>query len=268
MRCPRCDVAIPIGGEMCVKCGYNVRTKKIDPSWHPPVPDPVLPVPDPVPPIPNPIPPVPDPVPPKPNPKPKKNWLRRILLTLLACLVGRYIGTMAGSLMARIQLGDFNFQKAAVQEAVNPAFENYLSQKGLSYTPILKKSECVIVELEAGYFEVNEYGHSGDKLKEFYETIYLSTEGYSASELETFKSNARLVFGSLLNPLYATMEEGMQGNYFIIRIHYKNLDDQDIINALISDGFVETDTLAGGSVRYISLEETLKEHLANGNIQR
>lgn len=262
MRCPRCNTAIPIGGEMCVKCGCNVNTGKTDPRWTPP--EPPKPVPDP--PILDPI-PVPDPTPPKPQP-PKKHWFRRILITLLACLIGRYIGSMAGSLWARIELGDISSPKAAVQETVNPAFDDYLSQRGLSYSPILKKSKCVISELETGYFEVLEYGYSGDRLKEFYETIYFSMDGYSADEAENLKANARATFSMMLNPLYTTVEEEIQGNYLVIRIHYKNLDDQEIIQALIADGMVEADNLLGGTVRYISLEETMKEHLEGGGIQR
>lgn len=277
MRCPRCDIAIPIGGEMCTKCGYNVRTKKIDPNWHPPVPKPEPPAPKPVPP--KPVPPKPEPprpeppkpVPPQPEPpkpKPKKHWFRRICITLLACLIGRCIGYMAGSLWARSELEDFSFQKEAVQETVNPAFDAYLTQRGLSYTPILSKSECVVTELEGGYFEVLEYGHTGDHLTEFYETIYLSMEGYSASEVETFKANARTLFSSLLNPLYTSTTEAVQGNYFILRIHYSGLDSQDVIQTMIHDGFVEADSLLGGKIRYISLEETLNDLLANGGIQR
>lgn len=129
MRCPRCDIAIPIGGEMCTKCGYNVRTKKTDPNWHPPVPPKPEP-PKPVPPKPEP----PKPVPPKPEPpkpKPKRRWFRRFCLTLLACIIGRYIGFMAGNLWARIELGDLSFRKESVQETVNPAFDTYTL--GVSY---------------------------------------------------------------------------------------------------------------------------------------
>lgn len=280
MRCPRCDIAIPIGGELCTKCGYNVYTKKIDPSWHQPVPKPVPPEPKPIPPAPKPVPPAPKPVPPAPKPeppapkltppapKPKKQWFRNIFLTLLACLIGRSVGTMAGSLLAQIELGDVSFRQETVQDTANPAFENYLTQRGLSYVPKLRKSECIIAELEGGYFEVLEYGHTGDRLTEFYETIYLSTDGYSAVEAETFKSNARTLFDSFLNPLYASMEEEMQGSYFILRIHYRKLDNKDVIQVLINDGLVDANSLAGDSVQYISLEETIEEHIANGGIQR
>lgn len=189
-------------------------------------------------------------------------------MTLLACIIGRYIGFMAGNLWARIELGDLSFRKESVQETVNPAFDTYLSQRGVSYTPILKKSECVISELEAGYFEVLEYGHTGDHLKEFYETVYLSMDGYSASEAETFKANAQAAFGMMLNPQYTSIEQEVQGNYLVLRIHYRDLDNQEVIQALINDGFVAADSLLGGKVRYISLEETLKDLLANGDIQR
>lgn len=260
MRCPKCDVAIPIGGEMCTKCGYNVRTMKTDPRWNPPDPIP----PDPIP---------PDPVPPKPGPKPKKpSWIRRFfrkfLILLVACLIGRFIGWTAGNLWAKIELGDISFPKVAVQKAADPAFENYLTQRGLSYTPKLKKSECIIIELEGGYFSVNEYGYSGDRVTEYYETIYLSMDGCTASEAELFKSNARTIFGALLNPTYASMEEDIQGNCFVLRIHYRDLTDQDVISALINDGFVTPSSLQGDKVRYISMKETLRAHLAGGAIQR
>lgn len=261
MRCSRCDAAIPIGGEMCVKCGYNMRTKKTEPNW-------VSPIPDPAPPIPDPIPPIPDPIPPVPKPKPKKHWFRGIFLTLLACLVGRYVGNLVGNLMAQRNLQGTNYHQESVQETANPAFEIYLSQKGLSYTPRLRNSECFITELEAGYFEVMEFGHSDDKLTEFYETIFLSMEGYSASEAEDFKSNALLAFGAILNPLYASMEEETQGNFYVLRIHYSNLDDQNVIQTMVNDGFVEANSLIGRSVRYISMEKTIEHHLANGSIQR
>lgn len=259
MRCPKCNSAIPIGGEMCVKCGYNVRTKQTDQNWNPPA----L-----VPPPPPSVPPVDDTIPASVPPKPKKHWFRRALVILLACLIGRYIGSMAGRLWARIELGDFSFQKALVQETVNPAFDVYLTQKGLSYSPLLKKSECFISELEAGYFEIMECGYSGDKLTESYETIYLSLEGYSASDAETLKSNAKVIFGTLLNPAYATMEESVQGNYYVLRIHYRDLDDKDVIQAMIADGFVEESSLTDGKVRYISLKKTTEAYLANGDIQR
>lgn len=235
MRCPRCNVAIPNGSEVCPECGCHVCAEK-SPAAQ----------------------------------KPKKSWLQRLISVLVVIAIvsaARYVGEMAGEKAARSMQEPDSSPQTAVQETVNPAFEAYLSQRGAVYESRLADSECVILELDGGFFEVLEYGHIGDRLTEFYETIYLSMAGYSAEEVELVKSNAREVFGSALNPSYTSMDEDVQGEYLLLQIHWKNLADPEVVQELTQDGLTTSEE-QGDEIDFLSLKITLEDVLAKGGIQR
>ena len=248
MRCPRCNIAIPNGSEVCPECGCHVCAGE-SPAAQ----------------------------------KPKRSWFQRIISVLAVIAIvaaARYVGEKAGEKVSRSMQEPDSSPQIAVQETVNPAFEAYLSQRGVTYECKLQESECFIQEvggddyfavragLKDGSFEVLEYGYTGDRLTESYDTAYLSIEGYSADEVEKFKSHVRELVSTLVHPQHTSVDEEVQGDYLVIQIHWKNLDDTEVIRELVEDGFFHEDLLQGETVHFLSLEQTREELLEKGCIQR
>lgn len=280
MRCPKCDVAIPIGGDMCVKCGYNVRTKKIDPKWNPPAPKPVPPTPAPVPPAPKPVPPIPDPVPPTPKPKPRKSFWKKLVITIIACLIGRGIGHVAGSWMAHRDLSDRSASRQAIMEKIpettetkeaSPEFQAFLQAHGiLNYEPNIKGKnvECFAIDQGDGIFEFMEFGYSGDTIREFQDMIFIPLSGMSGSEKDAVVNSVKQQFAPLSSLNNSTVNYDQSENYLVAIITYQDVHKSANIRAMTELGIIDKDYTSGQYATSVSLSKTKADLLANGAIQR
>lgn len=287
MRCPRCNVAIPIGGEMCVKCGYNVHTKRTDPKWNPPAPkpvpptpDPVPPIPDPVPPVPDPIPPVPDPVPPTPKPKPRRNTWKRLLITLIACLIGRGVGHVAGSWIAQREFSNRSTSRQSIFEKApeateakeaSPEFQAFLQAHGiLDYEPNLKGNnvECFAIDQGDGIFEFMEFRYSGDTIREFQDMIFIPLSGMSSSEKDALVNSVKQQFAPLSSLDNCTVTYDQSEYYLATIITYQDVHKAANIRAMTDLGIIDKDYTTGLYATSVSLNKTKADLLANGAIQR
>lgn len=279
MRCPKCNVAIPIGGEMCVKCGYNVHTRRTDPNWNPP-PKPVPPTPAPVPPVPDPVPPVPDPVPPTPKPKPRSSTWKRLVITLIACLIGRGIGHFAGSWIAQRELSDRSTSRPSIFEKApetteakeaSPEFQAFLQAHGiLNYEPNIKGKnvECFAIDQGDGIFEFMEFGYSGDTIREFLDMIFIPLSGMSSSEKDAFVNSVKQQFASLSSLNNCTVTYDQSEYYLVTMISYQDIHKAANIRAMTDLGIIDKDYTSGQYATTVSLSKTKADLLANGAIQR
>lgn len=273
MRCPKCNVAIPIGGEMCVKCGYNVRTKRTDPNWNPPAPKPVPPTPDPVP-------PVPTPVPPTPKPKPRTSIWKRLIVTIIACLIGRGIGHVAGSWIAQRELSDRSDSRQAIFEKIpettevkeaSPEFQVFLQSHGLlGYEPNIKGKnvECFAIDQGDGIFEFMEFGYSGDTIREFQDMIFIPLSGMSSSEKDALVNSVKQQFAPLSSLNNCTVTYDQSEYYLVTIITYQDVHKSANIRAMTDLGIIDKDYISGQYATTVSLSKTKADLLANGAIQR
>lgn len=275
MRCPKCNAALPIGGKVCRKCNYNVYTQKMETSQTQPAPPqhiPPKPVQTPVP-----LQPATEKKPSKPASKPKSKagkWVLTILLALLATGIGRYVGGLAGRSMAENWGKDsesgYSYQDKA-EETVNPAFEEFLADRGVSFSPDITamNSECFAAELEDGMLEILEFGYKGDVVKEQIDTLFYPISGYSDADIALMESNARELFDAMADNSYTTVKyDRIEGMYIVIQLHFTDMDNQSTIQAMTDLGMIQKDASSGKNVDFVSIERTTAALLENGYIQR
>lgn len=303
MRCPKCDVAIPIGQEVCVRCGYNVRTKmverKVEPiKQEPPRKEPPKPVPKVVCPkcgteLSNGTNVCPkcsyniwtgryekreEPVPPSPKPAPKKEngfvkFLKRFGYACLIVTVSYMVRLGIGMLFSNNVSSKPSASRTTAQvqetaaptvESVNPAFTAVLQAKGLSYTPQLtSKSSECYVIEQEDYVEVIEFSFSGDRLLEMYDTVYYSLNEYNGSEVEEVKKALMEHFQDQVSPSYASVTGNTYGSYYGVTLHFTNMTSKLNMQAMFIDGWLES-----GVGDYISKSSYVNDLMAQGAIQR
>lgn len=234
--------------------------------------------PDPVPPTPVP----PTPVPPKPTPpKPKGGFLKRLVIVILACLIGRGIGHAFGTWMAQRQLSASSSSKSFREEEVipettelkeaSPEFRAFLQSHGIvDYIPNIrdKSVECFAIEQEDGIFEFMEIGHSGDTIQEILDMIYVPISGLSQAEADSLQTALLQEFAphDALDNCTVTYERDQY--YLVIMLSYQDVHKSANIRAMTDIGIVEKDFVTGQYATTVSLTITRADLLAQGAVMR
>lgn len=275
MRCPKCNDVLPIGGKVCKKCNFNIYTNQYEVS--PPQPVPVKPVQPPVPPQ-----PVSQQKPTNQktaNQKPKQKskaltWIITVLVALLATGVGRYVGGLVGRSVAenwQKDSGNGYAYQEEVDATVNPAFDTFLLNRGLTYTPVITAmdSECFAVELEDGMVEILEFGYTGDVVKEQVDTVYYPISDLSEEDISIVEANVRDIFGAMTDSGLAEVRYDRIGEqYLVAQLRFTSLDTKNAIQAMTDAGLLQKDAATGKYVDYISMDKTAAALLENGFVQR
>lgn len=286
MRCPKCDSPMPIGGKVCKNCNFNAFTNQYENVPARPVQQPVS-RPAPQRPVVNPMPaprpvqqaaPVQQPTQTAQKPQKKKgNWFVRFALCFLAVIIGRTVGYFAGQLMAKDWKSDApsqnsSYQQSAVpstEKTINPAYTALLEKYGVTYAEKTTSNSamCFAKEMGDGVLGICETGYSGDVVKEQFETLYLPYSLANGADPDVAEQALKETYDELFGRSYTTIAYSrIEGKYFVVQVHYRDMDNRNTIEGLAKDGLVSNSD--GKLPAFLSAENTAQEMIASGFIQK
>lgn len=148
--------------------------------------------------------------------------------------------------------------------APNPEYVEVFTSRGLDPTPSTfstKKSIHFVSVTGDNMVEKLEFGYDNDIIKEMVNAVYLSTEAYSDLEMRAVDEAMHETFDPINEHSFVTVSYYTVGEYYVISIRAKELDNLANVSVLKDLGFE-----ADGAL--LSAKESQKELQKNGYIKR
>ncbi len=146
------------------------------------------------------------------------------------------------------------------EEEYNPEFLAVFEEMGIEYVPEKAPAGCesiAIIEKEDEGIAHMELFYKGDKAMKMVANAYMSLEGVPADQVDLLLEQLDGAYDGML-PEGSAVKIEKVGNYAVIKMTFDNLDDPEILEALVESGlFEEDDIKEDEDGKYISVEDAL-----------
>lgn len=124
------------------------------------------------------------------------------------------------------------------------ALEQYMwDEYGVEFydTVFYSTSAGRFVAEESGMIDVMEYGYEGDMVHELAESLYISTEGYTASEVQSIVNSLETSFAFTDDYEDAFVYVWEEDGYVVMYMYLCNLDNPDNVEEFVKRGLIVAD---------------------------
>lgn len=200
-------------------------------------------------------------VPEKKAPKDKKKILISLAIVLCAYLIGKFV--IAPAMLSDPKVTtttnpfDISADLSSAVTVVNPDYQAILNEAFIVHVPpffSMMDTTSLIMKTEDGVICCADYGHDGDIIKLWVETMYVPLNDYTEEQKTAVQNSMKEEFASIEALSFCTVEYKMLNNSLKIICTYNNADDPATLKEMYNAGIT---TVNDGVLSMNMTEDTL-----------